>query len=469
MAPRLLHQSKNTLKRVLRPLLTGPAVDGLSPALWDLTVHPEEGLCLEGLSLHELLATWGSPLHVVHAARLADNAAAFLGAPRAGERGVEVYYSYKTNPVPGVLRFLHARGIGAEVISPYELWLAFRLGVAPEHIVYNGPAKSDDSLREAIAREILLINFNHREEIARVAQIAGALGKRPKVGLRISTMGGWSGQFGVPLDGGQALAAYEEALASPALRVVALHAHRGILIRTAEELLGFVDQVLLFTDQLHARLGLDLEMLDLGGSLAIPSVVPLRMAERRFNRTFHRPIPPPRPGSTLSIEAYVRTIRERVHAHYAARGRPVPRILLEPGRALTGNTQLLLASVITTKAAPGGVTFAVLDAGINLAESVMHEYHQLFPVRPKRADSARIYALAGPICSPGDVIYPAQRLPDLSPGDSLAIMDAGAYLLPFSTSFSFPQPGVVMVEAGHARRIRRAEQFEDLIDRDEPY
>ena len=64
---------------------------------------------------------------------------------------VDVFYSYKTNPVPAVLHRLHERGIGAEVISPYELWLALRLGVPGDRIIYNGPAKSADSIRTAIA------------------------------------------------------------------------------------------------------------------------------------------------------------------------------------------------------------------------------------------------------------------------------------------------------------------------------
>lgn len=463
---RLLHRGKSELRRVLRPLLHNSDAMRLDPALWDLAPEGERGLCMEGLALHELLAKYGSPLHVVSGQRLARNAADFRRPSPEGGRACEVYYSYKTNPVGGVLRFLHEREVGAEVISPYELWLAFQLGVPPHKIIYNGPAKSDDSLREAIAREILLINFNHREEIARVAAIASALGKRPAVGVRISASGGWSGQFGVPIEGGHALRAFEEARAHACLNVVALHAHRGILIRTLDELHGFVDQVLAFAEELWTKLGIELSMLDLGGSLAIPTVAPLGGSERRLNRTFQRPIPPPRPSSTLSIDSYARAISQRVHAHYSRVGRRVPRIFLEPGRALTGNTQILLSSVITTKASAEGVPFAVLDAGINLAESVQHEYHQLFPVNRYGSPAEQVYALAGPICSPGDVIYPAQALPRLEPGDSLAIMDSGAYLVPFSTSFSFPQPAIVMVENGRDRLLRRAERFEDVASRD---
>ncbi|HEX2674346.1 MAG TPA: hypothetical protein VHM25_25895, partial [Polyangiaceae bacterium] len=143
-----LSSSKSKLKSALRPLLQAVQRPQpvLSPALWDLVDDPERGLTLEGIPLADLVEQFGSPLHVVRASRLRDNARRFQRVPSGAARGCEVFYSYKTNPIPGVLRTLHEQGIGAEVISPYELWLAKELGVPPERTIYNGPAKSDDSL-----------------------------------------------------------------------------------------------------------------------------------------------------------------------------------------------------------------------------------------------------------------------------------------------------------------------------------
>jgi diaminopimelate decarboxylase len=127
---------------------------------------------------------------------------------------------------------------------------------------------------------------------------------------------------------------------------------------------------------------------------------------------------------------------------------------------------VLLTSVITTKEADDGVHFAVLDAGINLAEGVRSEYHQLFAVNRYGKPADLTYTLAGPICSPGDVLYLAWDLPHLAPGDSLAIMDSGAYFVPFSTSFSFPRPAIVLVNDGEDTLLRRAESFADLVTHD---
>ncbi len=149
---------------------------------------------------------------MVDAHKLDRNIADFQAAPSSTVQPCEIYYSYKTNPIPGVLQHMHRQRVGVEVISPYELWLVLRLGVAPQQIVYNGPAKSPQSLHLAMDHEIGLININHREEIAPLAAIACALGKRPRVGVRVTVGGGWSGQFGTPVAGDAALHTFAVAL-----------------------------------------------------------------------------------------------------------------------------------------------------------------------------------------------------------------------------------------------------------------
>jgi diaminopimelate decarboxylase len=142
-------------------------------------------------------------------------------------------------------------------------------------------------------------------------------------------------------------------------------------------------------------------------------------------------------------------------------------LFLEPGRAMTGNTQFLIATVQALKNGDGAAPYAILDAGINLAQSVQSEYHQIFHSTRMQVAARRSYRLAGPICSPGDVLYWACSLPELSVGDPLVIADAGAYFVPFATSFSFPRPGIVLVDGGEVSLIRRAERFEDLISYDD--
>jgi len=460
---------KRLLKRAAGPLvraLRGPAAP-LPPSRWGLALTADGRLAHAGVALGGLRARFGSPLHVVLGDRLLANARAYLGADRPGPRP-EVFVSYKTIAVPGVLARLHAAGLGAEVISDYELWLAERLGVPPARIVFNGPVKSEAALRRAIAADVLLVNLNHREELAPVAAAARALGRRPRVGLRVSTSRGWSAQFGVPIAGGAALAALAEARDSGVLDVCALHAHAGGMLRTREEVLAHVGEVLALAAEARRTLGLELPLLDLGGSLATPTVAPLSALARRLESAFDVEPAPPDPAATLTIGDHVEAVMGAVAAAHAGGGRPPPRVLLEPGRSLSGDAQLLLASVHTLKRVEGERPWAILDAGVNLAECVRGEFHQLYAVDRMLEPRDTPHALVGPICSPGDLLRASARLPPLRPGDCLAIMDAGAYFVPFATSFSFPQPAVVLSEGGEVTLLRRAETFEDLVALDGP-
>jgi diaminopimelate decarboxylase len=462
---KLQRLSKGSVKRALRRATAAltPETPGISAEYFGIRHGAGGEPCWSGVPLLDLPRTWGSPLHVVCGERLRQNVRELMSSP-PGVPAAELFFSYKTNPVPGLLAELHAHSVGAEVISHYELWLALKLGVSPSQIVYNGPAKSRESLALAIERDIALVNINHREEIAVVADVARALGRRARVGLRVS-MSGWAGQFGTPTAGGQASKALAEAAKHPHLDLVGLHVHRGGMIRSEVEATGFVDETLRFVDGVESELGLNFSILDLGGSLGSPSVRGLGARELRLNRTLLRELETCDPSQALGRSAYAHRVTERVFRHFQGKNRTVPRLFLEPGRAVASDAQLLLTRVLGLKEGDG-TTFAILDAGINVAESCRSEYHEILPLSARPETAKRTYTLVGPICTPSDTLRWAVRLPELRVGDTLAIMDAGAYFVPFSTAFSFPRPGIVLVDDGRVTALRRAETFEDMLQLD---
>jgi diaminopimelate decarboxylase len=454
--------AKRTVARIARRLV--PGREDLPLATWRLSRDASGALALGAVRLGDLMARWGSPLHVVDADRLAWNARAFLARPAASRRGCEVFCSYKTSPVPGILRRLHADGLGAEVVSAYELWLALRLGVDPAAIVYNGPARSAEALVAAIDAGVGLINVNSRAELAQLASLARRAGKVPAIGIRVVVPGAVGGQFGERIDTGAALAAFEEALRTPELRVVAVHSHLNGHIGSAEQLDGFLSSILAFAEELHGRLGFSPEVLDLGGNLDCPTVTRMPARARRLAVTLGCEPRLERPRSALSIEDYVAGVVGRIESHFSMRGRPVPRIFVEPGRAMTGNAQMLLCSVVNVRDPDElGIHWAVLDAGVHVAEPLTNEWHQLFSVHPREGAPQRLYRLTGPSCMLSDQPFPAWRLPELRPGAGLAIMDTGAYFVAFSAPFSAPRPAVVMVDNARVQILRSAETFDDLV------
>jgi diaminopimelate decarboxylase len=434
--------------------------------LWGMYVDAEGRLCYAGRDVLGIVQEAGeTPVHLLDAARLDANVAAFQRS------GAEVYYSFKTQPLPWVIRRLMALGAGAEVISEYELRLALHLGAPAHKIIFNGPGKTDASIRLAIESQIFLFNINHLEEVDRVANIAHSLGRTLRVGVRANTSGGWSSQFGCSIASGEALRVYQRALQRPELQVVGLHSHRGSHIYRQDELIGFAGEVLGFADRLRSELDIQLEVIDFGGSLGIPTVREFSMLAKRLVRTLLTPVGGPDYTTRLDPEKYAEALVKQVKAHFKERKLAVPCIAVEPGRALTGNTQALVTRILTTRKSDG-ITYAVLDAGVNIAGILNQELHQIYRVTDYGANAElsdadkRLYRLVGPICQPGDVTFHCVRLPKLSPGDVLMIMDSGAYFEPDSTSFSFRRPGTLAVENKLAFTIRRAESFADMIDRD---
>lgn len=431
----------------------------LTPADWGLGRDEHGRLMVQGITVDDLLARHGGPMHIVNGDAVRRNAAAFQELGPDGRPLVEVHYSYKSNPVPGVLQFLDRLGVGAEVTSHLELWLALQLGVAPEHIIFNGPGKSDESLRLAVERGIEIINVNAIEEVERLAVIARELDRRPRVGIRVSTSGTWQGQFATPAS--HAKEVFRAARDTGVLDVVGLHQHIGGHIASAERLATPVAEVLDFVAELEDE-GFEIEVLNLGGGLANPTTYNFTANDHKFNVHFGKALPVPSAQQAFTIQDFVRTAHATVAEHYARRGRPMPRIMLEPGRGLTANTQMLVTRVLTERATPER-DYLVLDAGINVLPGLTSEFHQILVVDEMSGARDHHYRLVGPTCAPWDTLLHSWYGPELRAGDALALMDTGAYFVPMSTTFSFAEPGVLLVDEGRETMLRRAERFTDIV------
>jgi diaminopimelate decarboxylase len=428
---------------------------------WGLAIGGNGALWSGRVDLTELAEREGTPLHVVRADRLDRNAV----EARRADRDADVFYSYKTNPVPAVLARLHQHGIGAEVISPYELWLARRLGVPPERLIYNGPAKSVESLRDAIRYGVRMINANSAGEAELISGIAAEERRVVNLGLRVSLRETWGGQFGIS-DVHRAASVVDAARRSPWVELRGLHVHRGATIRDSVTMSSYVDAALHRVVEIHKLTRWSPSELDLGGSLGCPTSAVLSIRQVRMNRALGTDLLPPEPKRCLSIPDAAGLAASSVRDCFSTMGVAAPNIVLEPGRALTADAQFLLTTVVDVKD-DGDVIHAVLDAGMNVAEPVRSEYHQLFSASAPTAAPVQTYRLVGPICTPADVLYHSWTLPPLQPGHLLAIMDSGAYFVPFSTTFSFPKPAIVVQDGSCVHRARRRESFEDIIALDD--
>lgn len=431
--------------------------------LWDAAVSDSGHLVIGGCDLLELAQTYGTPLYVVDRERLRKNFGAFQESFRRYHPHVEVGYSYKTNPLPGVIASLHEFGAWAEIISHFELWLALHLGVAADRIVFNGPGKTEAGLDLAVSRGIHIINVDNLTEPGIIQRLAQRYGRTQRVGVRVITSVGWSSQFGLSIRQGAAKAAFERIKALDLLVPSGLHIHLGTGIRDVAIYLQAVTEVLEFVEELRRDLGVVVNFLDLGGGFGIPTVRPFSAWDVRLMANGYAPTVM-NPEEAAPLEEYARGIAAILQKSHRPDSGTSPTLFFEPGRAITSSAQCLLVRVLAVKSGgPGGSLNVILDGGKNIAMPTGYEYHEVFAAGKLNEAATAVYNLFGPLCHPGDVLFRMKTLPHLAPGDILAIMDAGAYFIPNQMNFSNPRPAAVMVQHGAARVIRDRESFENII------
>ncbi len=436
--------------------------EGLGPALWDYTINDKGELDLQGIDLMGLARKFGTPLHVVDRCRLVANYEEFVGAFRRVLPKVELGTSYKTNLLPGVLSVLHESGSWAEVISHFELWLAFQLGVPPERIIVNGPGKGRECIKLAVDRGVRLVNIDGREEIPWIVEAAQKTGRRQDVGLRVVTSVGWTGQFGARICSGEALETFKELMAYPEINACGLHMHLGTGIKNVSTYLRAITDVLEFANRLRTELGIKITIYDFGGGYGVPTVRSLSAWDLRMqDMGFHSRMA--LPDDCPSAEEYARGIKPILKRFHKGFDKDPPLVILEPGRAITSSAQCLLLSVVTVKRSKESRTRLILDGGKNITMPLGWETHQIFPVEKMLAKNVELFDLYGPLCHPADIIDRCKSLPQMEIGDVLAIMDAGAYFIPNQMNFSHPRPSVVMVDKGRVQEIRKRESFCDIV------
>ena len=448
----------------------------MDPTLWNLTREAGR-LHMEGVDLSALAAERGTPLYVGSAATLRARCQELRDAFRGYPAQVDLHFSYKTNRVAGVLRVLHGEGLGAEVVDGYELWLARRLGVDPTAIVFNGPNKSDEELEAAVDAGIGLLVVDGLDELDRLGAVAARRERDVDIALRIcpdvvprgmnasSVTGSRKNQFGLDAEAGEVDEAIARAVRTPRLALRGVHAHIGSGIHDLRAFRRAADRVLR-VQAAAAAAGAPVDRVDLGGGLGTRLSREFTSIEMLAYLGLGRLPRLGRPGPADLFAAYGAAVTEAVVDGARTLGLPVPRLLLEPGRAVVSDSQVLLLTVGAVRERPGVGRFALTDGGAMTVSMMFLSERHAVTLANREAPDDGVTSVFGRLPSPMDVVYRNLPSPALRVGDVLAVMDAGAYFNSTATNFGGPRPPVALVDGGAARLARRRETFEDLARRE---
>ena len=409
---------------------------------------------IAGVSVDELLETYGSPLYVFSEQSLVDRYRDLRDQLCLRWPKVRLAWSYKTNYLDAVCKVFHREGSWAEVVSEFEYDKARHLGVSPDHIHFNGPYKPEGALTKALV-EGAMVHIDHFDELALAERIAQQKGITPKVALRLnmSTDGTpqWS-RFGFNLDTGQARDAVRRLRSGGALDLAGLHCHLGTFIQEPQVYRQAAEKIAGFANGLRTEFGIVLDFIDLGGGIA-------------SRNTLHAQSLPGDQG-TPPFSRYAEAIADGLgHLDYPAE--EMPTLVLETGRALVDDAGFLVSTVLANKRLQDGRRALVVDAGVNVLFTAFWYKHDVLPAQEFTGlpEPTVIY---GPLCMNIDVMRDTLMFPPMSPGDRLVFRSVGAYNVTQWMQFITYRPAVVLVGTdGRHALMRRREDLQTILAQEE--
>jgi diaminopimelate decarboxylase len=356
-----------------------------------------------------------------------------------------VAFAMKANSNLAILRLMAKEGSGVDIVSGGELFRALKAGVPPSKIVFAGVGKHAEEIRDALKADILMFNVESSPEIHSLNDVAASLGKKARVALRINpdidpkthpyiSTGLKKSKFGIAAD--RAVEEFTLASSLGHIEVVGVHAHIGSQLTEVTPFVESLKKVITLVDTLKKQ-GINIRYLNIGGGLGI---------------TYSDEKPPLPQELADAVSPLVKNLNLT--------------LVMEPGRVIVGNAGILVTKALFEKI---GETkrFIIVDAAMNdlIRPSLYNAYHDIRPVsevllhRPKHAVD-----VVGPVCESGDFLAKDRTLPEVKPGDLLAVMSAGAYGFVMASNYnSRPRVPEVLVKDGEVHVIRTRESYDDLV------
>jgi len=410
-------------------------------------------LMVESLQLREVAERFGTPLYVyskraiVYYCRHIE--AAFDGYPHL------TCYAVKANSNRALMKIIAQEGLGADVGSKGELHLALAAGFSPAKISFSGVGKRDDEMEYALEKGIAAFNVESTEELEVLNGIAGGMGKRARILLRVNLnidAGGHSyvstslkeNKFGIGSE--KAIGVLKWAQGLQHIDIGGVHSHIGSQIVQAKTFLSAARSLVNLVKGAREA-GIPVEDLDFGGGYGV----------KYHGFISHPALPDDRPegedfSTALLIKAALPVLKESGC-----------RLSIQPGRSIAAHAGVLVCKVLYRKEADAK-TFVVVDGGMNdlIRPSLYHAYHQIVPLEVNGTPHETV-DVVGPLCESGDFFAIDRALPRLKRGDLIALMCAGAYGYVLSSNYNArPRAAEALVDGETCKLIRERETIEEL-------
>ena len=400
-----------------------------------------KNLFVEKLSIKNILKKNKTPFYIYSENQIAFNFLKFANTFK--KTNPLICFAAKSNSNLNILRILGKLGAGADVVSGGELLKALKAGIKPNKIVFSGVGKTEEELKIAINKKILLINCESESEAKLVNNLSKKLRKKVSIGFRLNpnvdakthkniSTGKAENKFGLSIKNFKVFLKTVKTFKNVKLEALSVHIGSQILNDTPFR------KTLNVMSKLIKELKLNLKYVDLGGGFGI-------------NYTDKE-----KPINLSKYSKLVHNFSKKLNC----------KIIFEPGRSIIGNTGLLISKIQFIKKG-ANKNFIILDAGMNdfMRPALYEAFHKIIPISKKSSRMKGKIEFVGPICETTCKFGVYKNYPKINENEFVAITNVGAYGSSLSSNYNTrPLVAEILINKNKLRYIRKKQNLLKLIN-----
>jgi diaminopimelate decarboxylase len=426
--------------------------------LYPITAEIDDAgeLSIGGKSVIELVRKYGTPLYIVDKKTIVSRSNEYIDEFSARFDRFVVAFAIKAFNCLAITELVCQSGLHMLVSTGGELYLALKAGFNPDKILFHGNNKTAEEIGLARDSGVGLLVVDNFDELRLIDSLYGEKNRKARILLRITPgiststhkyimTGQIDVKFGFALWQDMAKDAVRLALNIENVELKGFHSHIGSQLLSTEVYRKSVEVMVGFAGEVKREIGYVPEILDFGGGLGIKYL---------------------REDKQLGVASLADAISGSLDANLKRYGLSMPKVYVEPGRSIVGNSTVTAYTVGSIKKLPGIRNYVSVDGGMSDNLRVMLYGARYEALLANRADepAQAIFAVAGKHCEQGDVIIKEARIPEPRIGDILVTPSTGAYGYSMSNNYNLqPRPAAVMVENGRDYLIIKREEYSDLI------
>ena len=401
----------------------------------------KNNLCVENISAQKLVKKYKTPFYCYSLSQLKSNFYNF----RSSFKNIKpiICFSVKSNSNLTLLRELKKMGSGADVVSIGELLKATKAGISGNKIVFSGIGKTEEEIRAAIKKKVLLINIESESEANLINKISKKMSRKISVGIRLNpnvtgkthkkiSTGGKDEKFGLIYNDFINLSQKIKKMKN--MKLEGLSVHIGSQITNIKP---FV-KVLSIINKIIKKTKINFKFIDLGGGMGISYT----NYEKRLN-----------------LKRYAGLVNKFIKNKNT-------KIIFEPGRFIVGNAAILITKIIYIKKSINK-NFIILDSAMNdlMRPALYGAQHQIIPLKKTNKLIRGNIDFVGPVCESSDKFLSQKNFSKVKEGDYVALTHAGAYGMTLSSNYNTrPIIAEIMVSGSKLKVIRKRQTLKNLVN-----